>query len=237
MASSTDPLATNTGEPSAQSGPPKASWLVYPSLLLPHLLLLFALGVALAFFSWGLGLPGERLESTVVTNSAPIFGSSFVVLLGLSVGLSRRTGTPLPWVQRALPEVALGAGLGLPLLGLHHLLLFDWLHTLDVSFDPRSAWMGWPSALFMFGTAVLAEEAFFRGWALDRLRTRHGTGIAVLLSSAAYGMLAPGPNLVIKLWAITLGMLYCGLRLRTGSLLPGVLVHLCLTLGPRLLPT
>jgi membrane protease YdiL (CAAX protease family) len=238
MASPSEPAANPpTPHPDGPSSGAmnRASWLIYPSLLLPQALLFLALGLALAILHWGVGVPGEALESTVVTNSGPIFGTAFLSLLGLTYQFSRSTSTPIPRVQRLLPEVGLGLGIGIALLGLHQLFVFDWLKTFDAVFDPVESWRPWPSALFLFGSAVFAEEVFFRGWALDRLRTRHGAVAATILTSVGYALLVPGLEWVIKAWALSLGLLFAALRLRTNSLLPGILAHLCLTLGPRFL--
>ena len=92
----------------------------------------------------------------------------------------------------------------------------------------RTAQEAW--ALSLFGTAVapLMEELFFRGFLYPVLVRRLGTAIAIILTSASFGLIhAPqlghawGPVLVVFLVGLTLTIT----RAVTKSVAPGFLIH------------
>ena len=67
------------------------------------------------------------------------------------------------------------------------------------------------------------------------LKGRLGLAPAVLVTSLAYALLAPGPTWPPKAWAFGFGLLAALLRLWRGSLWVPALVHLAASLTPKLL--
>lgn len=96
---------------------------------------------------------------------------------------------------------------------------------------PRSHW----DALLALTTVALVpavcEELLFRGVLLPALLTRHRPGAAVFVSAALFASLhvAPTSDGGVTLYqvpqALLVGVALGVLRLRSGSLLPGVLAH------------
>ncbi len=64
------------------------------------------------------------------------------------------------------------------------------------------------------------------GFALVALEERVGAVRAVIITSLAYALLAPGPTWPPKVWALGFGLL---------ALWPVALVHLAASLSPKLL--
>jgi len=94
----------------------------------------------------------------------------------------------------------------------------------------KSASLGWriPLALMAVSLGPLAEELLFRGVLLSALLQRWGSATAILLSSVLFALMhLPGlnwqvfavPNLLL------LALALAWLRLRSGSIWPGVLAH------------
>jgi membrane protease YdiL (CAAX protease family) len=85
--------------------------------------------------------------------------------------------------------------------------------------------LGVPMALLSLAVVpALFEELAFRGLLQARLETLYGPLQGVLLSGAAFG-LAHGVTLFIPIH-LALGLYLGWLRLRSGSLLPGMMLHL-----------
>lgn len=118
---------------------------------------------------------------------------------------------------------------------LNTFVLFPLVHAADPTFDAELSSLSGTGAVVMMSAAVLFEETTFRGYALVTLKVRLGTPGAVLVTSLAYGLLAPGPTWPPKLWAVGFGLLAAALRLWRGSLWPVALIHLAAALTPKLL--
>lgn len=78
--------------------------------------------------------------------------------------------------------------------------------------------------------APLAEETLFRGYLFGKLRTRVPVWAAVLVTSLVFGGLHLGISLPLQ-WNVAfdtfaLSIILCGLRLVTGSIWAGVLLHM-----------
>jgi membrane protease YdiL (CAAX protease family) len=90
-------------------------------------------------------------------------------------------------------------------------------------------------ALLVCVVAPMAEEFFFRGFFFTALRNWHGTPLAVLLTGLTFGAVHLGSAPVVYLVPLAfLGMVLCGVYLRTGSLYPCIGLHLvnnCLAFG------
>lgn len=90
--------------------------------------------------------------------------------------------------------------------------------------------LGWriPLALMAVSVAPLVEELLFRGVLLSALLQRWGSGAAILLSSLLFALLhVPGLNwqLIALPDLLLLALALAWLRLRSGSIWPGVLAH------------
>jgi ABC-2 type transport system permease protein/sodium transport system permease protein len=75
------------------------------------------------------------------------------------------------------------------------------------------------------------EEAFFRGYLFGALRKSTTAGTAIVVSALAFGLfhaVIPNPLASERLLSSTLiGLLLGWIRWRTGSVLPGMLLHVC----------
>ena len=91
------------------------------------------------------------------------------------------------------------------------------------------------TAVFVCVLAPVAEEFFFRGFFFTALRNWHGTPLAVLLTGLTFGAVHLGSAPVVYLVPLAvLGMILCGVYLRTKSLYPCIGLHLvnnCLAFG------
>jgi membrane protease YdiL (CAAX protease family) len=90
----------------------------------------------------------------------------------------------------------------------------------------------------LFALVVVApccEDALFRGLILERLASRYGAERALVWSSLLFGI-AHGRLAAAVLPAALAGLALGLVRLRTGSLLPAVLLHAAVNLLPILLP-
>ena len=95
--------------------------------------------------------------------------------------------------------------------------------------DLGTTWeSGWIDvALLMIAVAIvtpIAEELMFRGYILDSIRRIHGDWPAIIGSAILFGLVHINPFLVGQ--AFIGGVIYGGLRIRTGSLLPSIACHM-----------
>ncbi len=168
-------------------------------------------------------------------------------------------GFPLAsvWLRRVRPATAFratGAGaaawapavlLGLSLwpfaLGLHELLKWLGLATLNEQLLPRvevalSRLRELSPVVVVFGAAVVpavVEELFFRGYLFSALcgtpRRGGGAGTAVVGSAVLFGLFhLVGHQVLIVEWGVTatlLGLLLGWLSWKTGSVVPGMILH------------
>lgn len=96
-----------------------------------------------------------------------------------------------------------------------------------------------PSTVLFRGAVLvllgpLAEEIFWRGYVLERLRILMRWNLAILIQSALYG-LAHLPGLVLCVSGFLYGIILGGWRIRFRSLLPLVVAHIILN-GVALVP-
>lgn len=87
---------------------------------------------------------------------------------------------------------------------------------------------------YPFWQAILAnalfvpiiEEVIFRGYIFSRLEKAMPAIVAALISSAAFGIVHGG--LVWAVWAFVVGMFICVVRIKSGSIIPGIIIHVIL---------
>jgi len=130
-----------------------------------------------------------------------------------------------------------GLGAAAVLWAVNSWVLYPLLQAAQPSFDPTLAKVSLPGAVVMFAIAVAAEETLYRGYAFTALQARHGTLVAMGVSTAAYALLTPGPELPLKLWALYFGAVLCALRWWRDNLWPVAIAHAWVSLGPKLLAT
>jgi len=69
----------------------------------------------------------------------------------------------------------------------------------------------------------ISEELFFRGYLLDSINRMHGQWPAILISAVIFGLVHLDPFTIGM--ATIGGVIYGWIRIRTGSLLPGIAAH------------
>lgn len=72
--------------------------------------------------------------------------------------------------------------------------------------------------------APIAEEILFRGYFLGALLKEHKPWVAVIIVSIMFGLIHGAWNVGLDTFALSLVL--CTLRINTGSLWPGILVHM-----------
>jgi membrane protease YdiL (CAAX protease family) len=177
---------------------------------------------------------GDWCRSALVTG--PLVTSLGCALLALALVLIARGGRP-SWLRRpATPWLGTTALLAPSVvafaIGAGWLLLLAW-----ASADPEGAQrllsedpfacLSWlpprERALALANLVILgplAEEILFRGALLEIALARHLKWQAILLTSLLFGLLH-----LDLVGALVFGLVACQLRVVTGSLLPGVVIH------------
>ena len=146
-----------------------------------------------------------------------------IVLMGVFCAPIRARADWLPMLRRTAPVllatlvVVLGAG-----------TVFGYVRP-DVKWPPLTPWFLAINLLF----TCVTEEAFFRGFILGGLargleRWRHGTAVAVIVSTALFGLAHArgGPALVVL--AALAGLGYAAAYLRSGRIEGAILTHFAL---------
>lgn len=82
--------------------------------------------------------------------------------------------------------------------------------------------------------APLAEELIFRGMIFSRMRKAVPVAAAAAVSSAAFGLVHG--QILWMAYAFLLGLLFCAVAWKTGSVLAAVVLHIMFNLGGVVLP-
>jgi len=173
----------------------------------------------------------DVLQFPLVTVVAQLL--AYFLVLGFMVAVVKRVPghefwRELRWKWPQNWPLYLGAGfvLSVGLQGFAHLLPMPKELPIDRFF--RTAQEAWVLSLFGMTVAPLMEELFFRGFLYPVLVRRLGTGTAIILTSAGFGLIhAPqlgrawGPVLVVFLVGLALTIT----RAVTKSIAPGFLMH------------
>lgn len=184
------------------------------------------------------GLRGEALVGAIAPVAVWPGTLAFVAIFGLTTLLAGRDGLSwgdLGWCYPTMREVFLGVSVGVGVATLNGAILYPLLQAAQPSFDPLARALSLPAVSLLLGTAIIAEESLYRGYAFIVLRRRYGAIIAWVGPAILYPLLTPGPELPLKLWALGFGFVLGRLRLGTRSLVPVMLAHALVSLGPRLL--
>ena len=162
------------------------------------------------------------------------------VLIATAVAFASRVARPRAWhfglgrapLERALrwAGLALTAYLGFLVIALVYRALFHPSGQQRIV-EALGADRGLPwvvaGALLVIVVAPVAEELFFRGFFFAALRTRFNFAIAASLSAALFALTHFTGRQTLSLLPLlaVLGVLFCLLYERTGSLYPGIALH------------
>ncbi len=92
----------------------------------------------------------------------------------------------------------------------------------------REAGVGHNAAMLLAFASALGEELFFRGALLNALARGLGVPAALVLQALVFALGHPAPGRAGRLyavWAFAAGLIFGGLYLLSGSLVPGILAH------------
>lgn len=70
----------------------------------------------------------------------------------------------------------------------------------------------------------LVEEAIFRGFMFPAFAKRFGLIVGAIFSSAMFGLAHMQPNIIV--YTFFIGLVLCFLYARTGSIIPGIVLHM-----------
>lgn len=211
--------------------------IVWTLLLLPPV----TLGaVVLVYASWVGVTPTDPEAEAAVRGALPgILAVNHLALFGLLVFLLRRRGGALAdigWSVRGLDstvvrEVGVGLVCGLGLYLFKELAVDPVRQLVDRQtptftslfvFRPGSLELGMAVAAT---TLVFVEESIYRGYALPFFEDRWGTVAAVIVTSAAFGLLHWGNGLEAVVITPFLGALLAGIFVWRRNLVAGTVAH------------
>lgn len=200
----------------------------------PILLVLIYLGIQL-----GVGI----LENSIIVlyklifkvdltpyNSTLLSASLVLSMVVMLIVLKRFNRLPMDrkrWSFVSLPYLLLTL-----VLALSFIPLMDWVSSLlkwmpDLlkgSFDNMSGGFFGIVAMVLIGP--IFEEVLFRGAVTDMLLARYSPAKAIFFSALIFGVFHLNPAQIIP--AMLGGLVLATLYYRTGSLIPGILVHICI---------
>jgi membrane protease YdiL (CAAX protease family) len=199
---------------------------------------------AFAITAVGQGLWGVTVMANVrLTPAIPWAALVMVpILIGLAAVLSgrwppwaaaraRRALAPLaPVSRRAWLWSLVGGAAGVVALGGLWTAMASLVHVPPNRLPPLAGVPPWSLAAFLLVAIVAApvtEEIAFRGYAMGLLRRRFGPATALLLTSLLFAAahLTQGPSVPKLVVYFLVGLALGFIVLRTGSLLPAMLVH------------
>ncbi len=152
------------------------------------------------------------------------------LLMGVMLTTSVRRTLLLFWPKAGTVAAAAVLAVCLHVLTLEFMTRFDWFFPAlpesvrsavgAMSSDRQPTWF----VLLAFAAApAICEELAFRGFILSGFRRSGRTGLAILFSSATFGLMHMIPQQVFN--ATLLGLALGLIAVRTGSLLPGIAFH------------
>ncbi|MBL8922001.1 MAG: CPBP family intramembrane metalloprotease [Myxococcaceae bacterium] len=196
----------------------------------------FALA-AVALLATGKATP-EAVGATLQASPVAPATAGFLLAFVLARWFARADGLTLAalgWSRPGPKEALVALAAVLVFAPLNTFVLFPLVQRADPSFDATAGTVSLVGAVLMFSAAVVAEETVYRGYALTLLKARLGVAGAVVATSLAYALLAPGATWPPKAWALGFGLLASALRLWRGTLWVPAVVHLGASLTPKLL--
>lgn len=82
----------------------------------------------------------------------------------------------------------------------------------------------WQAILANALVVPVMEEVLFRGYIFSRLEKAMPSIVAAIISSVVFGICHGG--LLWAVWAFILGMFICVVRIKSGSIVPGIIIHI-----------
>jgi membrane protease YdiL (CAAX protease family) len=216
------PALSSAAEPGALADAhPRARAAWTDRTLLEAVALLFAiLGPQLLAYYFARGR-----EQALLVPFASLLSSLFVILIAASSGAygraSFRTAAPRHWLE-ALGVAPLLLGFAFFWLWTLHTLMPERFH--EERFEELTTTLGMPWTLFVIAVVpAFVEEIAFRGMLQGRLNALLGLRSGMLLTALSFALCHFSPAVL----PIHFGLgLYLGwLRQRSGSILPGMLLH------------
>jgi membrane protease YdiL (CAAX protease family) len=216
-----------------ESRPAWAPWTAPVALLAGLTVTLFAgLGVAIVLAVIGVDVNSHQSTVDIVgtfLQDAALIGTA-IVFAGLSGGRWRpeQFGLRATRIAPAVGWATLGLLASLIFTGLWSALLQNHqkeqiVHQLGAD---HPGFARYAVALLVCVVAPMAEEFFFRGYFFTALRNWRGTPLAVVLTGLTFGAVHLGSAPVVYLVPLAfLGMVLCGVYLRTRSLYPCIGLH------------
>ncbi len=216
----------------------------YKVILLPlWVLVSFALAqllvVALLQVIMSLGVPIDSMDEAVQSSlmAAMVYTLSLMIaisgplVLGKSAASKRELGVhkPLTWVDLGLAPAAFVSyfilSAAILFVFTHFVTWFDIEQVQETGFGLLTSRFDY---LLAFATLVviapIAEEILFRGYLYGKLRKAVPIWLAILVTSALFGLVHGQWNVAIDTFALSLVM--CGLREVTGTVWAGTLLHM-----------
>lgn len=100
----------------------------------------------------------------------------------------------------------------------------DLLGDLTSGVSKLTAYPFWQAILANALLIPILEEVLFRGYIFSRLEKAMPSIVAALISSVVFGICHGG--LVWAIWAFLLGMFICVVRIKSRSIVPGIIIHI-----------
>lgn len=100
----------------------------------------------------------------------------------------------------------------------------DLLGDLTSGVSKLTAYPFWQAILANALLIPIMEEVLFRGYIFSRLEKAMPSIVAALISSVVFGICHGG--LVWAIWAFLLGMFICVVRIKSRSIVPGIIIHI-----------
>jgi len=100
----------------------------------------------------------------------------------------------------------------------------DLLGDLTSGVSKLTAYPFWQAILANALFIPIMEEVLFRGYIFSRLEKAMPSIVAALISSVVFGICHGG--LVWAIWAFLLGMFICVVRIKSRSIVPGIIIHI-----------
>lgn len=162
----------------------------------------------------------------------------FGLVLGLTWWMARREGLTLAtlgWLRPTVMDVGVGLGVGGLLHGVNSHVFYPWVMAALPNFDPTLAGQPLGAVVLALTVAVVAEDTLFRGYTFEVLRVRYGILLATVVSTLGYAPLAGIQGWPLVVWATGFGVVLCGVKVWRRSLWPVSIIHVMVSLMPRLM--
>lgn len=100
----------------------------------------------------------------------------------------------------------------------------DLLGDLNSGMSSLTSYPFWLAILVNAILIPILEEVVFRGYLFSRLGKAMPAVVAAVISSVVFGLCHGG--LVWAIWAAVTGLIICVVRVKTGSIIPGIIFHI-----------